>query len=189
MIMKTIVRISLFLVAVTLMLCKSTVVEEEAEDDDSVVEAQEQNEAASIDESVSDFLTEAADARMMDLAQGRLAVKRGTTEDIRQYGALMIKDQARLLDGIQKLAKAKKVALPKKISDEREEGLATLEEKTGKDFDKKFMQMITIDHRRDIRKFKNAGTIDDKDVAAFASKHLPTIENHLAQAKEIKTDL
>ena len=131
--MKTIVRVSLFLVAVTLMLCKSTAVEEE---EDSVVEAKEKNEAASIDESVSDFLTEAADARMMDLAQGRLAVKRGTTEDVRKYGELMIKDQTRLLDGIQKLARVKKVTLPKKISDEKEEGLSDLQEKTGKDFDK-----------------------------------------------------
>ena len=177
----------LFLLALALMLsCRSTSVEDE---EDSVVEAQEKNEAASIDESVSDFLTEAADARMMDLAQARLAVKRGSTDDVRKYGARMIQDQTRLLDGIQKLAKAKKVALPKRISDEKEQWLTSLEEKTGKEFDRKFMQMITIDHRRDVRKFKNAGSMEDKDVAAFASKHLPTIEGHLEQAKEIKTDL
>lgn len=185
--MKSIVRISLFLIAVTFMLCKSTAVEEEQED--SVVEAQEKNEAASIDESVSDFLTEAADARMLDLARAKLAVKRGTTEDIREYGALMIKEQSRLLEDIQKLARAKKVTLPRKISDEKKEWLSSLEDKTGKDFDRKFMQMSTIDHRRDVRKFRNAGEMDDKDVAAFASKYLPTIEGHLAQAKEIKTDL
>jgi putative membrane protein len=183
--MKTIVRVGLFLVAVTFMLCKSTAVEEE----DSVVEAQEKNEAASIDESVSDFLTEAADARMMDLAQGKLAVKRGTTEDIRKYGELMVRDQTRMLEGIQRLAKAKRVSLPKKISDEKEKWLANLQEKSGKDFDRKFVQMITIDHRRDVRKFKNAGSIEDLDVAAFASKHLPTIEAHLQQAKEIKTEM
>jgi putative membrane protein len=178
----------LFLLALALMLssCRSTPVEEE---EDSVVEAQEKNEAASIDESVSDFLTEAADARMMDLAQARLAVKRGASDDVRKYGERMIQEQSRLLEGIQKLAKAKKVALPRRISDEKEQWLTSLEEKTGKEFDRKFMQMITIDHRRDVRKFKNAGSMDDKDVAAFASKHLPMIEGHLEQAKEIKIEL
>ncbi len=184
--MKTIVKLSLYLISLSLMMfCKSTIVEEEQ---DSVVEAQEKNEAAAIDESVSDFLPEAADARMMGIAQAKLAAQRGTTESVREYAELMMKDQTRLLESIRRIAKAKNVALPKKISDEKEKWLSDLEAKSGKDFDRKFLQMITIDHRRDARKFRNAGSMDDKDVAAFAEKHLSVIEGHLAQAKEIKTD-
>lgn len=184
--MKTIARLSLFLIPLFLMMfCKSAILEDE---EDSVVEAQEKNEAAAIDESVSDFLTEAADARMMGIAQAKLAAQRGTTESVREYAELMIKDQTRLLESIQKIAKAKRVVLPKKISDEKKKWLTDLEAMNGEDFDKKFLQMITIDHRRDVRKFRNAGSMDDKDVAAFAERHLSTIEGHLALAKEIRTD-
>lgn len=184
--MKTILRIGLFLVAITLMLCKSTAVDEE---EDSVIAAKEKNEKASIDESVSDFLTEAADSRMMGIAQGELAAERGTTEQIRKYGELMVRDQRRLLEGIRDVAKSKNVALPKTISYEKEHALASLREKNGADFDKKFVQMIIIDHRRDVRKFRNAISITDPDVAGFASRNLLTIEAHLEQAKAIKTDM
>lgn len=155
-------------------------------EDDSVVRAQEQNAAASIDESISDFLTEQADARMMDMEEGKLARERGTNEDVRRYGRWMVDDQTILLKEIRKLAKSKKVKLPVKLSAEKQDGLAELTEKNGDEFDKKFLKMITIDHRRDVRKFKNAVTLKDKDVSDFASKYLPTIESHLAEAQRIK---
>ena len=159
------------------------------EHEDSVDMAQEKNEAASINVNISDFLTEAADARMMGIAEAKLAVARGTTPEIRKYGKWMIQDQNILLKEIHTLAKSKKVALPQEISDEKEEGLSQLEKENNKDFDLKFMKMITIDHRRDVRKFRNAQTLKDKDVSAFAAKYLPVIESHLERAKEIKTEI
>jgi putative membrane protein len=184
--LKSLRRIMLLFVPVLILVsCRTS---EEVEED-SVVAAQEKNEAASIDESISDFLTEATDARMMDLAQGKLAIERGTTAEVRKYGALMVKDQTKLLEEIRRLARTRKVALPKDISFEKEKGLEDLTAKTGSDFDKKFMQMMTIDHRRDVRKFRNAEGIEDAEIAAFASRTRPVIEKHLEQAKEIRTEL
>jgi putative membrane protein len=160
-----------------------------SETEDSVDMAQEKNEAASIDENISDFLTEAADARMMDIAEAKLAILRGTTPEIKKYGKWMVEDQRILLREIRTLAKAKKVTLPQDISTEKANGLSELEEKYDKEFDSKFIKMITIDHRRDVRKFKNAKSINDKEVSAFASKYLPVIESHLEKAKEIKTEI
>jgi putative membrane protein len=183
--MKPITFITIALaVSSVLFSCKTS---EEA--DDSVDEAQDKNAAASVDENISDFLTEAADARMMDIAEAKLAVARATTPEIKKYGAWMISDQNILLKEIRTLAKSKNVALPKRISHEKEQGLGELEKKTDKDFDEKFMKMITIDHRRDVRKFKNAQSIADRDVSAFASKYLPVIESHLERAKDIKQNI
>jgi putative membrane protein len=159
------------------------------ETEDSVDIAQEKNAASSVDENISDFLTEAADARMMGIAEAKLAVARGTTPEIRKYGKWMVEDQTILLKKIHALAKSKNVSLPQRISFEKQKGLSELEQKNNKEFDIKFIKMITIDHRRDVRKFKNAQSISDKEVSAFASKYLPVIESHLEKAKEIKTDL
>jgi putative membrane protein len=157
-------------------------------EEDSVIMAQERNEAASVDEDLSDFMTEAANSRMMGIEEGKLAKERGTTAEIKKYGKWMVEDQTIILKELKALAKSKKVVLPQKISDDRADGLATLQSKTQKDFDEKFVKMMTIDHRRDVRKFKNATTIGDKDVAAFASKYLPVIESHLQRAQEIKAE-
>lgn len=183
--MKQIIFItSVFAITSLAFSCKTSI-----ETEDSVDMAQDKNEEASIDENISDFLTEAADARMMDIAEAKLAIARGTTPEIRKYGKWMVEDQNILLKEIRALAKSKKVTLPQKISSEKEQGLTELEQKNNKEFDAKFIKMITIDHRRDVRKFKNARSINDKEVSAFASKFLPVIESHLEKAKEIKTDI
>lgn len=137
---------------------------------------------------ITKFLTEAADARMMDAAEGRLAAERGTTGEIRKYGVLMMKDQAFLLIKIRELAESKNIALPKEISKEKSDALKDLEKKYDKDFDRKFLSMIKIDHKRDVGEFKDAAQSDDPDLSKFAKKHLPLIESHLAAVEKIKEE-
>ena len=132
------------------------------------------------------FLLEMNDARMMDLEEGKQAAQKGTTNEVRQYGEKMIKEQTYLLKQFQIFAFSKKIELPKSISDKKLNALNDLKEKTGKDLDKKFISMICIDHTRDVKKFKKALQSDDLEVAKFASQHLPMIQDHLAEIKTIK---
>jgi len=132
------------------------------------------------------FIREMADARMMDTEEGKLARDRGTTDAIKQYGEWMITDQAIILKALQSLASAKGVSLPDKLSREKAEGLADLKKEQGVDFDKKFMKMIVIDHKRDIKAFREAAESEDAAVKTFASKFLPVIESHLVKIEEIK---
>lgn len=132
------------------------------------------------------FLIESVDARMMDLEEGKLASERGTTPEIRNYGKLMIDDQTMLLEKIRELAKLKKVDLPSAISNRKMRGLKNLKKKSGKSFDKRFMYMITIDHKRDVRIFKKATEIEDVQVKAFAKEYLPLIQSHLDKIRSIK---
>ena len=135
------------------------------------------------------FITDAADARMMDREEGRLASKMGTTSDIRKYGELMIKDQTTLLAAVKELAKQKNIVLPEKITEEKSRALQDLKDVKGTDFDKKFLRMIKIDHKRDVGEFKSASEYDDQQVSAFAKKHLPMIETHLRKVERIKDDV
>ncbi len=144
------------------------------------------NCAESENEKTKIFLTEMTDARLMDREEGMQAVTKGTTDEIKQYGQLMIDDQTYLLKELAILAATKNIMLPKEISEEKRDGLDGLKEKSGTDFDKKFISMICIDHKRDVKKFKKAAKGDDAEVSAFASKHLPMIESHLEKVKQIE---
>jgi putative membrane protein len=155
-------------------------------DKDSVKQAQEQNQNSAIDEEISEFLTEAADARMMDIEQGKLAKTKGTTQEVRQYGERMITDQTKLLHELRVLAAAKNIVLPSTLSEEKADGLEDLQEKEGEEFDEKFIRMMTIDHKRDVREFENASDFKDRDIQKFASSYLPLIEAHLDQIRELK---
>jgi len=132
------------------------------------------------------FITEMYDARLMDIQEGLLAKERGTSEAIRQYGELMINEQATLKTRLEDLARAKGVILPNSLSSKKAKGLENLKKFEGKKFDRKFKKMITIDHKRDIRKFKKALHIEDIDLSTFAKQNLPLIEEHLRKIKEIK---
>jgi len=138
---------------------------------------------------IEKFLVEMTDARLMDREEGRLAAERGTTKDIRDYGSWMVNDQTVLLEKLKKLAAEEKVTLPEKISAEKSKALEKLKEKTGTDFDDKFLKMIKIDHKRDVRKFKKAAGFDNANVSTFAKENLPTIEKHLSGVEAIKKSM
>lgn len=144
------------------------------------------NCAESENEKTKTFLTEMTDARLMDREEGRQAVKKGTKQEIRNYGQLMIEQQTYLLNELQKFAATKNIKLPTEISQKKQNALNDLKEKSGTDFDKKFIKMICIDHKRDVRKFKKASKCDESGVSTFASKHLPMIESHLQKIEKIK---
>lgn len=150
---------------------------------DSVSIAQEQNNNAAIDEDISKFLTNAADARMMDLEEGKLAKELGTTPAVRQYGELMITDQTKLLHDIKVLAASKNITLPSTLSNKKRDGLEDLKEEKGEEFDEQFIKMMKIDHKRDVEEFEDAKDFKDKDVKKFATQYLPLIESHLDKIK------
>ncbi|MEJ7644566.1 MAG: DUF4142 domain-containing protein [Chryseolinea sp.] len=140
-----------------------------------------------VDEDIADFLVKSADARMMDSKEGKLAIEKGTTASIRKYGQLMVKDQAEMLEKIKRLALKHQITLPTGISDKKEDGREDLAEKTGDDFDKKFIKMMIKDHERDVKLFKNALDYKDEAVKLFANEYLPMIQSHLDKINEIKT--
>lgn len=157
---------------------------------DPVKEANSANEKKSdqklVNEDDAQFLVKSADARMMDSREGKLALERGTTAAIRNYGSLMVKDQAMLLGKIKQLATNRKISLPADIGNDKKEGHDELREKTGEDFDKKFIKMMIIDHERDVKLFKKAVESDDKDISNFAKKYQPMIQSHLDKINAIK---
>jgi len=66
-----------------------------------------------------------------------------------------------------------------------------LSKKTGKDFDKAYMDMMVDDHKEDVDKFKNAAAQDVKDTAvkAFAAKSVPILQKHLDSAQAIQQSI
>jgi len=138
-----------------------------------------------VDEETANFLIKSEDARMMGIREGTEAQKSGSTKEVKDYGTWMISEQSKMQVQLKALAVLKKVTLPQSISDDKKDGLMDLQKQSGQDFDHKFIKMMTIDHKRDLRDFEKASKSDDKEVAAFALKFLPVIQSHLDKLTEI----
>ena len=126
-----------------------------------------------------EFIVKMTDARIMGREEGRLAASLATTKTIRDYGSLMVKDQEVLLAKLKQLAASKNITLPNAISEKKSKELMKLSKLRGEKFDRKFIKMIKIDHKRDIKKFKKATAFEDADTKKFAKENLSMIEQHL----------
>lgn len=145
--------------------------------------AGENSEGLSTDD--EKFLRDAADARMMDWAEGNLATEKGTNAKYHRYGKLMMHDQGRLMEELKELAKAKNITLSDKISEDKSEGLNRLKMSSGETFDRRFRRMIIKDHKRDISDFKRASESSDPEIREFAKRVLPMLEDHLEGARAL----
>lgn len=140
----------------------------------------------SLDAEISDFIYEASESRIMDIEQGKIAEQRCTSRTLKDYGTLMVEDQNRMLEELKELAAKKGLVITTSLSEKKSSALNDLKERHGKDFDKKFVRMITIDHKRDVKKFEDALLSTDPDIQVFATKYLPLVKTHLDMIRSIR---
>lgn len=160
-----------------------------ASSSDSVRRARAANESTALraSEEAGDFLVEMVDARRMDYAEGSLAMTRATTQELRDYGAEMTRDQSQLLGELTDLAASLRVSVPDSISEAKRGPLQDLVNEQGTDFDKRFIAMITIDHERNVKAFAQAAELPrDPTVRVYAQRRLPLIRRHLDEIEAIR---
>lgn len=124
----------------------------------------------------------------MNIEEGKIAEQQGTSRALKDYGTMMVNDQSKMLDELKKMAATKKIIVRNFLGESKSEGLKKLKEANGRDFDDKFIRMMIIDHKRDVKKFEKALYSTDPDIQVFATKYLPLIKDHLNKIKSIKND-
>ena len=131
------------------------------------------------------FLDKAAAHGAAEVEMGRLAQQKGASQQVKDFGARMVQDHGKANDELKTLASAKGMAPAAKPDKEHEKKLASLQDKSGTDFDKAYMKEMVADHKKDVAEFrKQAKSAKDPEVKAFAEKTLPTLEGHLKLAQE-----
>ena len=68
---------------------------------------------------------------------------------------MMVKDHTKAADELKSLAAQKNITLPSAVSDETRKHIDDLSKKTGKDFDKDYMDMMVSDHKNVIDNFED----------------------------------
>ena len=132
------------------------------------------------------FVREAAQGGMAEVELGKLATERASSEEVKKFGQRMVDDHTRAGDQLKEIASSKGVQVPQQLSAKDKLTKERLAKLSGEQFDKAYMADMVKDHTQDVADFQReskAGT--DSDVKEFASKTLPTLEDHLRQAKKI----
>lgn len=139
-----------------------------------------------VDKDDADFAVKAANGGMAEVEMGKLAAQKATTQEIKDFGTKMVNDHSKANDKLKALAKQKNVTLPDSLGNDEKQKLADLRQKTGKDFDKAYVNEMVKDHDQDVDLFqKEASNSKDADMKAFAAGTLPTLKEHQAMIKAI----
>jgi putative membrane protein len=129
------------------------------------------------------FLKKAAEANLAEISLGKLAVERGSRQDVKQYGQRMIDDHTKANAELTTLAQAKRVTVPSEPDAEHLAAAKKLSSLTAPAFDNQFATLMHTDHVKVVALFEEkAKDATDPDVRAFAAKTLPTLQQHLQSA-------
>ena len=141
--------------------------------------------AASKQGSDQKFVMDAAKGGMAEVELGKLAQDKASNDQVKNFGKRMVDDHSKANDELQTLAKNKSITLPTDLDPKDKATKDRLSKLSGPAFDRAYMAAMLQDHKKDVSEFKHESTSGrDPDVKSFASKTLPTLEEHLKLAQD-----
>jgi putative membrane protein len=136
------------------------------------------------------FYKNAAEGGISEVDAGHLAQDKGTSQKVKDFGAMMVKDHSAANEKLQALASSKNVTLPTTASVGQMATKAKLDVLSGDTFDKSYVKGQISAHRDTIALFrKEINSGQDADAKAFATATLPTVRAHLKAITAIATDM
>jgi putative membrane protein len=129
------------------------------------------------------FLNEAARAGAEEVNAGQLAQTKATSPAVRRFAARMVADHTAV---DQQLAQSKSITPTTDPDSAHTTMLTQLQGMHGRAFDRAYMTGQVDDHQNAVTLFENeAQNGTDPDLKAFAQKTLPTLQQHLAMARQL----
>lgn len=133
------------------------------------------------------FLVEAASSSRMEIELGQLAQQKGTSQEVKDYGAMMVQDHTKATEELKALVSSKGASLPDTLMPKHRALMDRLSGLEGAEFDKAYMAVMRDAHENDIDEFEDeTKDAKDPDVRAFATKQLPVLQGHHQHAKDSK---
>jgi putative membrane protein len=130
------------------------------------------------------FVMKAAQGGMAEVQMGQLAKDHGSSQAVKDFGQHMIDDHSKANDELKNLVSQKNVTLPTDLDAKDKATYDRLSKLNGAAFDKAYMRDMVNDHKKDVAEFqKEANSGKDPDVKAWASKTVPTLQNHRQMAE------
>ncbi len=131
------------------------------------------------------FLVAAHQSNLTEIAAGRAAQQKATTDVVRQHGQIFIRDHARLDASLRQVAQQLNVDLPGEPNAQQQATLASVSAKSGAAFDQAWLTSQLAGHRAAKalgQKELSAGS--DASVLALAKAAAPVIQMHLSMLEE-----
>jgi putative membrane protein len=134
-----------------------------------------------------EFVLRAAQGGMTEVELGKVVSDKASSGQVKDFGARMVKDHSQANDELKDLAQKKGIALASTLDEHHQAQVDRLSKLSGPAFDQAYVKNQVRAHDMTVRLFKEeAQSGQDPDIKAFASKTLPTLEDHDRMIKGIE---
>ena len=132
------------------------------------------------------FMVAAAEGGMLEVRLGEVAEKKGASQEVKDFGAMMVSDHGKAGEDLKAVAAKHDVAVPATLDAKHQAIVDRLAKLSGSAFDKAYIEEMLKDHMKDASAFEGvAKNAQDPDLKAFAQRTLPIIKAHLAKIKSM----
>jgi putative membrane protein len=131
------------------------------------------------------FLVAAHQSNLSEIAAGKAAQQKATTDVVRQHGELFIRDHTRLDASLQQVAKSLNVTLPTTPSAAQRATLASVSAKSGSAFDSAWLTSQIAGHKAaKAAGAKELASGSDASVLGLAKTAAPVVQMHLTMLEQ-----
>lgn len=132
------------------------------------------------------FIKEVGEANKGELKMAELGTQKAERADVKEFATMLVTDHTKCGMELSNLAQSKGVEISAIVAADAAEGFKDLEKKSGKDFDKAFLDKMIDAHQDLISKFEDMqDDAADAQLKSWIETTLPKLKSHLERAKEL----
>ena len=139
---------------------------------------------------------------MTEVKLGELASQKAQNADVKAFGKMMVQDHTKAGEDLKQVASQHNIQAPAQLDDEHRDKIDRLSKLQGAEFDREYMNQMVDDHQNTMEALedrldkqgnddnatytakKNDNTVD-MALNQWAAKAAPTVQKHLARAKQL----
>lgn len=133
------------------------------------------------------FLMNAASSNLLEIQAGQIASQRATNPDVKKFAQMMVNHHTMATQQLKSVAPPLGIQMPQTMMPVHQAMADRLTNKTGKDFDEAYMDMMETAHKMDIAMFEvKSKAAESPNVQAFATQTLPMLRSHHKMADDLE---
>ena len=131
------------------------------------------------------FIKKASQDGMTEVELGQLAMEKSNNTAVKRFAQKMVQDHGAANAELSGIAKGKSLTVPAALDEEHQGMVKKLSAKSGAAFDADYAKHMAADHTQAIALFQSEAKSSDPQLAAFAKKTLPTLQEHKRMADSL----
>lgn len=139
---------------------------------------------------IKTFVDKASQGGMTEVALGKEAQKKALSKDVKDFGKMMETDHTKANDQLKTAVQGLGLTIPTDMDKDYKDKVDKFNKKSGKDFDKDYIDDMVSDHKDDVDDFEDAQkNLPSGELKTWVDNTLPVLRQHLIRAQTIQDQL